>query len=187
MASLKQMWKQDWHKLPNLVTEARLIMCPVPAISLIAATMYKTSFNLTPLFVFVIVVSTDALDGFLARKLNQITELGRRLDPAVDKLLINFTTLAICYVHPLYIPAMATMLIRDVYVAKLLHKAEERGLEVYVTQAGRWKMVAQSFAVASLLINFGPKWKILQISLLTFAVVLSMTTWVDYSRRYSEK
>ena len=110
MASFREMWKSDWYRLPNLVTEVRLLFCPVPAVLLIAVLFYP-ELKWWPSLVFTLVVLTDALDGFLARKLNQITELGKYLDPFVDKLLINFTGSAICIIHPYLTTAIVIMFV----------------------------------------------------------------------------
>lgn len=69
--------------VPNIITVFRVFLVPV----FIMANFYG-KFK-TALFVFLLASLTDALDGFLARKLNQVTTLGVMLDPIADKSLID--------------------------------------------------------------------------------------------------
>ncbi|MBN2282929.1 MAG: CDP-alcohol phosphatidyltransferase family protein [Deltaproteobacteria bacterium] len=77
--------------IPNILTVIRIILVPVFVIFLI-----RGSF-LSALVVFVVAGITDALDGFLARVLNQQTVLGAYLDPIADKALVatSFVSLSI--------------------------------------------------------------------------------------------
>ena len=77
--------------IPNLLTLLRIILVPVVVILLMQELF------LDALIVCVIAGITDGLDGFLARKLNQMTPLGAYLDPLADKALLttSFVTLAI--------------------------------------------------------------------------------------------
>lgn len=82
--------------IPNLITLLRIILVPVVVILLIQG------FFLKALIVFIIAGLSDALDGFLARVLNQKTELGAYLDPIADKALLasTFITLSVLHVIP---------------------------------------------------------------------------------------
>lgn len=74
---------------PNLLTFLRL--CLIPFIVLfILQDRYRLAF-----LIFLIAGTTDALDGYLARKLNQVTVLGHYLDPVADKLMLSTLFLAL--------------------------------------------------------------------------------------------
>lgn len=80
--------KKDIYNLPNLVSCARIFLSPV---------LFFLAFNQSPLtFIAVLIFSefTDVLDGYLARRLNQITELGSRLDSWGDFTI--YSTIAVC-------------------------------------------------------------------------------------------
>lgn len=68
---------------PNLVSEARLALVPV-AIALLAAGRRSAA-----VWVLLAMVATDGLDGYLARRLSRVTELGKILDPVADKVAID--------------------------------------------------------------------------------------------------
>lgn len=82
--------------IPNLITLLRLILVPVVVILLIQGYFFKA------LIVFVIAGLSDALDGFLARVLQQQTVLGAYLDPIADKALLasTFITLSVLHIIP---------------------------------------------------------------------------------------
>jgi len=78
--------------LPNSITLSRLLGLPLILYWLHQGTEIDRWLSL---IIFLIAASTDWLDGYLARKLNQITELGKFLDPLVDKLLVLAPLLAL--------------------------------------------------------------------------------------------
>ncbi|MCX5822780.1 MAG: CDP-diacylglycerol--glycerol-3-phosphate 3-phosphatidyltransferase [Deltaproteobacteria bacterium] len=82
--------------IPNFITLLRIILVPVLVILLIQG------FFLKALIVFIVAGLSDALDGFLARVLNQQTALGAYLDPIADKALLasTFVTLSVLHVIP---------------------------------------------------------------------------------------
>lgn len=69
--------------LPNAISFARILLTAVASYLLIAG------FSSWALLVYIITAATDFFDGYLARKLNQITELGKVLDPLADKLMVG--------------------------------------------------------------------------------------------------
>ncbi|MFM6398667.1 MAG: CDP-alcohol phosphatidyltransferase family protein, partial [Planktothrix sp.] len=77
--------------LPTWITFSRLLGVPFLLYFLHDPTV---TYRWISLGIFLVVASTDWLDGYLARKLNQVTDLGKFLDPLVDKLLIFAPLLA---------------------------------------------------------------------------------------------
>ncbi|MEN9287784.1 MAG: hypothetical protein RLZ88_454 [Actinomycetota bacterium] len=77
---------RQWGTLPNVLSSIRLALVPV-FLLLLMAEHYEVA-----LIVLAVAGITDYLDGYFARRLNQITRLGQLLDPAADRLYI-FSTL----------------------------------------------------------------------------------------------
>ena len=75
--------KDKYLTIPNIISTVRIIIIIFAAKELIAGN------NFNAFTLYVIATLTDFFDGFLARKLNQITELGKILDPIADKLMIG--------------------------------------------------------------------------------------------------
>ncbi len=101
--------------IPNLISLLRMGLIPLFVIAVLQGEPRRA------LFIFIIAGLTDALDGFLARVLHQMSVLGTYLDPIADKLLLTtaFLILAIPGAHPgLLIPMWVTVLViaRDVLI-----------------------------------------------------------------------
>ncbi|HCB64261.1 MAG TPA: CDP-diacylglycerol--glycerol-3-phosphate 3-phosphatidyltransferase [Fusobacteria bacterium] len=105
--------------IANLMTLSRLVLV-VP----ISFFVYK-DYVVTSFVLLIVALITDFLDGFIARKLNQETTLGKSLDPIVDKVL--HLTLLLIFIEKGYISSIAPLIIviRDVIVTGL------RGVSFY--------------------------------------------------------
>jgi CDP-diacylglycerol--glycerol-3-phosphate 3-phosphatidyltransferase len=126
--------------LPNSITFARLILT---AVYVLTASLPGATAAWLTLAAFVIAATTDWLDGYLARKMNQVTALGKLLDPLVDKILVcaafvHLTMAAMC-------PMWMTILIiaREFLVTGLRQIAVERGVVMAADRWGKLKTIAQ--------------------------------------------
>lgn len=131
--------------LPNIITFSRLLGIPF---ILYLLNQPDENSQLICLIIFVIVAFTDFLDGYLARKLNQVTELGKFLDPLVDKLLVLAPLLA--FIQLQKIPAWGVFII----LARELTIAGWRVNQTNISGANIWgkvKTVSQIIAIALLI------------------------------------
>ncbi len=145
--------------------------------------------------VFVIAASTDAVDGCLARKWNQVTDLGKFLDPVADKLLVDSLLIYLILPHfhssTLTIPAycVIVMIIRDLVVDALRFIAAGKGKVLAANIFGKIKTVLQMVAIPLVLLNgwpftyFDSGWGAFRIALIfvylaTFASLLSGVIYV---------
>lgn len=119
--------------------------------------------NLIILIVFLIASFTDFLDGYLARKNNQVTDLGKFLDPLADKMLINglmiflclnFTSLEGAQKFPFFLVIL--MVIRDLIVDSLRFMAAKKNIVIAANMWGKAKTVMEMFAITFVLLNGFP-------------------------------
>lgn len=129
--------------LPNQITVARLLLS-VLLFVLIPLQQYTAS-----LIVFVLAAGTDWLDGYIARKYDLVTQLGRILDPFVDKFLICGVFIYLAAVPNSGIaPWMAvTVVARELGVTVIRSFFEAEGVDFSANMAGKLKMVFQCAAV----------------------------------------
>ncbi len=139
-----------WN-VPNTLTVGRLVF-GLGVCALISAGYYAAA-----LAVFLIAALSDALDGYLARKLSQVTPIGRQLDPLVDKLIVGGAM-----IHLLPLPAsgfmpwmVTTIIIRELIVQALRSLIEGRGEPFGAKMAGKLKTVFQCLAIGAALVVLG--------------------------------
>jgi len=167
--------------LPTKITFARIVAIVLMIITLFVLSVIpgwqtielgNTGINLVYLIIFaffVLACYTDHLDGYLARKNNQVTDLGKFLDPVADKLLIN--SLVIFLIAPSifapYIPGSlnqvgfnmwcAMLLVaRDIVVDALRFIAASRGKVIAANIFGKLKTVLEMVAIGAVLLNGFP-------------------------------
>ncbi len=131
--------------LPNAITLSRLLGLPIVVYCLYqdVATSQWIGFG-----VFLVAALTDWLDGYLARKLDLVTDLGKFLDPLVDKLLILIPTLILIDLH--LVPAIGGCLI----LARELTIAGWRVGQAQISGANIWgkvKTISQIIAIAMII------------------------------------
>lgn len=140
-----------WN-VPNQITALRLILSVV-MFCLIPFGLYWASFVL-----FVLAAGTDWLDGWYARRYNQVTVLGRILDPFADKIIICGTFIFLVAEPALTShwyglqPWMAVVIVgREMLVTVLRSVIEQKGGDFSAKMAGKLKMVFQCLAAAAAL------------------------------------
>ncbi len=134
---------------PNLLTLLRICLAPF-----LVAAILEGRFQLG-FFLFVAAGLTDALDGLLARLLEQRTVLGQYLDPVADKLLLS--TLFLVLLHEGLMPLRVTVMVfgRDVcilLVSAILYAAAGRR-EFHPSVFGKANTLAQVLAIAVVLLH----------------------------------
>lgn len=190
-SELAEGYRKDGQTVPNRITEARLILSPIPAILLMLSSTWP-ALRYWALGVFVLVWTTDILDGQLARRVYGVTKFGHDLDTIVDKVLMALTMLALCFVNSwLWIFAGVTFM-REIFVAvemwrvKKAEMLDDSAKKADVTMLGKVKTVVTAIAMALMFLPFRGWVAILTITFAVMAIVLSMVSWMDYLQRYQK-
>ena len=145
--------------IPNALTLLRIFFVPVLVALLVQEKMmiqvgpWALSNELVALGVFLAAAFTDLLDGYLARRWNQITTVGMLLDPIADKLLISASLVGLVQIHR--VPGWMAVLIigREFAVSGLRSIAAAEGYTIAAGELGKSKMVAQVAAIALVLLS----------------------------------
>ena len=165
--------------LPTQITLSRLLGIPFLFYCL---SQPSVSFQWGGLMIFLGVAATDWLDGYLARKLDQVTDLGKFLDPLVDKLLIFAPLLVL--VERGTIPAWAVFLIlgRELAIAGWRVTPNLSGEQVSgANQLGKIKTVLQIIAIAALIAPIDAySWLIFSQILFALAVLITLLSGLMY-------
>lgn len=162
--------------LPTWVTLTRLFAVPILLVGMEQPGLLPTW---VPLVVFLLAAATDWLDGWLARRLNQVSDLGKVLDPLVDKLLVLAPLLVL--VAQQVVPTWAVFLI----LARELTIAGWRVNQPKISGANLWgklKTVVQIAAIALLLPPLSPRFLPLGLGCFWIAVALTLISGWTYLR-----
>ncbi len=172
------------YTLPNLLTLSRILVIPI----LCAAFWLPRPWNDgIALGMFMAAGITDWADGHLARRLGQMSELGRFLDPVADKLLVAAAILmlvAFGRIEGFSVLAAVVIMCREIMVAGLREFLAEIRVKVPVSRLAKWKTTVQMVALAFLLASdLPPAWTKapeIGIGLLWLAALLTLYTGYDY-------
>lgn len=140
-------------------------------------------------FLFILASITDYYDGYYARKLNSVSNLGKFLDPVADKILV--TSVLILLVTQKSIDPWMVMLFvaRDTIVGGVRAAASADGVVIDAQTTGKWKAALQMIAIPLLILNdlhsSFPN-KNIGYGLLWLSVLLSLKSGYDYCWVYKE-
>lgn len=170
--------------LPNLLTLSRIIAIPL----FCAAFWLPGAWSAwVPLAIFSLAGFTDWADGVLARRMGQMSELGRFLDPVADKLLVAAAIVMLVAtdrISGLLVLAAVVIMCREVLVAGLREFLAELRVKVPVTKLAKWKTTAQMIAIGFLIVgHHGPlilPVELIGDTLLWVAALLTLYTGWDY-------
>jgi CDP-diacylglycerol--glycerol-3-phosphate 3-phosphatidyltransferase len=157
--------------LPNSITLCRLVLT---AIFCVAASAEGVVGYAIALGAFVLGAISDWLDGYLARKLNLVTSLGKLLDPLADKILVcsGFVYLSAKGLCPVWVTAL--ILCREFLVTGIRQIAVEKGTVIAADGLGKWKTTFQLVFVITALIH------------LTFVSVAPSNTFISAMQYLSD-
>lgn len=179
-------YSKVWN-VPNILTYGRIVAVPVVA----GLLMWDTfTARWIALAIYIAAAITDFFDGYLARKWQQQSSLGRMLDPIADKVLVAVVLLVLSASPILYgghLWAAIIILSREVLVSGLREYLGELQVSVPVTKIAKWKTTAQLLAIGFLIAGPAgdriiPYLTEFGLGLLWIAAGLTLYTGYDYFR-----
>jgi CDP-diacylglycerol---glycerol-3-phosphate 3-phosphatidyltransferase len=168
--------------LPNALTALRILLVPILVVVLLTRLPHGLFLGAG---IFGLGVATDYLDGYFARRRNQVTKIGILLDPLADKLLTAAAFISLVELEA--VPAWMVVIIvgRELLVTGLRNVAAARGLLIPASSLGKGKMVAQVVAIFLLLLAIEyPRLRLPAVVALWAVVVLALVSAADYFRRF---
>jgi CDP-diacylglycerol--glycerol-3-phosphate 3-phosphatidyltransferase len=170
--------------LPNLLTLTRLALIPVFIVLFLRESSPTSA--LIAAAVFGLASITDWLDGYVARSRQQITDLGKLLDPVADKVLVLAALVVLVEANRAPGWLVIILLAREFAVTALRAVAAIDGQVIPADRLGKWKMVAQTAAVLVLILEPAlPSWAHRGgLSLLIAATVMALVSGWQYAAAY---
>ena len=143
--------KQDAVNLPNLLTLGRILVIPLvlwlldrgaPTDCILAALIYSAA------------ALTDLLDGYLARRMNIVSLLGKFLDPLADKLLVMATLVWLVPMGRIAEWTVVLLIAREISITALRSIASSEGLIIASDRTGKQKTALQMAGILCLMIGY---------------------------------
>lgn len=168
----------------NMITLARMALIPI---FMYCAISDGAQGNWIALALFAFASLTDGIDGYIARKYNQITDFGKLVDPLADKLLVMSALLILLEQGVLHSWACILILAREFIVSSLRSIAASKGVVLAASWWGKVKTVSQLICVMYLLAGFDDILLFdtlsLQTLLIWIMVFFTVFSGYDYLRR----
>lgn len=174
------------NNLANILTMIRIIAIPITVICFYSSLEYARPIAA---IVFAVAAITDMLDGYVARKLGQISKFGEFLDPVADKLMVAICLVLLVQDDPRRMLTLVAMIIigREIAISALREWMAGLGSrsKVAVSMGGKVKTVLQMFGIGFMVYGrdlFGLKIYEIGFGLLLLAAGLTMWSMVVYLR-----
>lgn len=166
------------YGLPNFLTVLRLLFLPFIIFFL---NMGTPAGDVSALALMFIAALTDYLDGHFARKLNKSSDVGRMLDPLIDKLSVCATMLILAHVKGLPYWYVAIVIIRDLFLLIMgTLVISKKRFVIESNKLGKWT----STILAAVIISFTLNIPIVKYLLMYFSLILIPVTVFGYIRKY---
>ena len=179
MAATTSVWN-----IPNGVTVARILLVPV-VLAAILADPGSGGWRWVAAVLFALAAGTDRLDGYLARRLDQVTDWGKLADPIADKLLIGGTLVVLSAIGDLPWWVTVVILVRELGITAMRF-AVLRYVVIPASRGGKIKTVLQSIGIGLFVLPLDLLPGVVTVVawvVIVAAVVLTVVTGVDYLRR----
>ncbi len=177
--------------LPNALTTARIFLVPLLVVVLLTKFEGRLIFGirkeLIGAAIFGLASLTDWLDGYLARRRQQVTTLGQLMDPVADKLLVMAALISLVQMDLAPAWIVAVIIGRELAVTGLRSIAYTRGVSIPASPLGKVKMVSQVVAILLLILGKDHLQQFFILGQIALWVVLAiaLASAFDYYRRFN--
>jgi CDP-diacylglycerol---glycerol-3-phosphate 3-phosphatidyltransferase len=180
--------------IPNYLTIARIFFVPLLVAVLVQEGIalhwngVLVTNDTVALVIFLVAAATDLMDGYLARRWQQVTTIGTLLDPIADKLLVSAALIAL--VQRRVVPGWLVVLLvgREFAVSGLRSIAAAEGYTIQASELGKTKTVSQVVAISLLMLSVHHAWVNIWAKVSLYAVVFfSLWSAISYFLKFWSK
>ncbi|WP_373308391.1 CDP-diacylglycerol--glycerol-3-phosphate 3-phosphatidyltransferase [Cellulomonas marina] len=168
----------------NVVTMLRILLAPAFAAALAVDGGQDLRWRLAALGIFVLAAATDRVDGWLARRSDSVTDLGKMLDPVADKLLVGAALVLLSWQGALAWWVTVVVLVRELGIT-VLRMVLLRYVVLPASRGGKLKTVLQTVAIGLYLLPLDRLPLVVDVLaavVMAVAVLVTVLTGVDYVR-----
>jgi len=178
--------RERMQNIPNILTLCRIGVIPILVILL---AFPNPATRAVAALLFILASTTDYFDGYLARRYNVISPVGKLLDPMADKLLVMAALIMLVACREGAVPAWMVVVIlgREIVVTSLRGMGSSRGIVIQAEELGKYKTTLQIFAISGLLLNypyFSIDFHLAGMYFLWASLVLSIWSAISYFGKF---
>ena len=174
--------------IANIITIVRIVLVPFFLVILLTEMQNK---EFIAFAIFIIAAVTDALDGYVARKYKQVSDLGKFLDPLADKLLVTAALIALVYLQEVETWVAAIIILRELFISAFRFYYLVNNASFSASIPAKLKTTFQIVALAILIIYrklpFADYTGMLGTAILYIAVFLTVYSGAEYVIRFSRQ
>ena len=163
----------------NALTALRIVLVPVFGWLLLRSGGDDDGSRIAAFVVFAIAMTTDRLDGDLARRRGLITDVGKIADPIADKALTGMAFIGLCLLGELPWWVAVVVLGREIGIT-LMRFAVIRSGVIPASRGGKVKTALQALALGLYILPLPGAFDPVEIAAMTLAVVVTVVTGIDY-------
>jgi CDP-diacylglycerol---glycerol-3-phosphate 3-phosphatidyltransferase len=174
------------ESLPNILTLCRILVAPL----LVVLLSFPNPLNRAlAALLFVLASTTDYLDGYLARRYDVISAVGKLLDPMADKLLVMTALIMLVAMPEGPVPAWMVVIIlgREIMITSLRGVASTQGVVIQAEELGKYKTILQIFSITGLFLHHRYLWIDFHLGGMYFlwaSLILSIWSGIAYFRKF---
>lgn len=176
--------------IPNILTIIRIVLIPFFAIPFIYTDVYGKYSILLGTTLFIILASTDSIDGYVARKYNVVSDFGKYWDPLADKLLVYAAFFILVWLQWFLLWIVLVLLCREMLVTLHRSAALEKGNAIAAVTSGKVKTTVQMITVIATMVYITnatysfivlPQWTArVPLYLIYVTLVVTLYSGIDY-------
>lgn len=173
--------------IANIITILRIVLVPIFLVILLTEMQNK---EIIAVSIFVIAAISDAIDGYIARKYNQVTDLGKFLDPLADKLLVSGALLALVHLGLVEAWVATVIILREIFITGFRFYFLVKESMFSASWIAKKKTGFQIIAIALIIVSEKMPNKesmfALGTLLLYIAAILTIYSGIEYVVKYSK-
>jgi len=166
--------------LANKITIVRIMLVPIFMALLLSDFPYS---NFIAALIFIVAASTDTVDGYIARKRNEVTTFGKFIDPLADKILVTAALVILVEMGKISSIVAIIIITREFIITGFRVIAASEGIVIAASWWGKAKTIIQIIAIVAIILDNIPfKWIGIPFDriALILAVVITIISGLDY-------
>lgn len=171
-----------WN-LPNTITVVRILFAPAFLWLMLADAGADGAARWWAAILFIVGIATDGIDGYIARRFNQVTDFGKLMDPIADKVLTGAALVGLSILGELWWWVTIVILVRE-WGITAMRFALLSDRVIAASWAGKVKTVAQSVAIGSAMLPLWTLWgepvRVINAGAMAIALVLTVYSGITY-------